>query len=132
MRATPPQPDVQDETSSLDVQPEDQSGVQVQLGPQPDQTQAKPLTELPPPPEQASQKRNQPPGQRKGPKTQNQTLAESGSPGSVQRLEKRKRDAEVSFPGKKRSVCGQEPLLVPTTKPWPISTAAKTPFEADR
>lgn len=47
-------------------------------------------------------------------------------------MEKRKKGAELGFPGKKRSSCGQEPVVVPSTKPWPIFTIAKTPFEADR
>lgn len=98
----------------------------------------KPLTESHPPPErparlpQGTSKKSQPSSQSRGLKTQSQISTQTGSHGSLQHPEKRKRDLEVGSPAKRRSSCGQDPVKAPSTKPWPVFTIAKPPPEGDR
>ncbi|XP_044023662.1 uncharacterized protein LOC122862315 isoform X2 [Siniperca chuatsi] len=157
-RGIPPQSEVQKETNSSDIQPENQSSVQVQVKPRlEEQTQpqdqketsgsqgsarthhyvkdrdvTKPLTESHPPPElpakpklpQATSKQIQPPSQSKGLKTHPQISTQTRNHGSVQRPVKRKRDLEAGSLAKRSSSCGLEPVVAPSTKPWPVFTIA--------
>lgn len=143
-RAAPPRSEVQEERSSSDVQ----SSVLVKVEPQSEgQTQpqnqqltrgsqgsaathycdvTKPLTGSYSPPElpQAPIKKIQLPSQSRGLKIQSKM--------STPRPEKRRRDLKVGSPAKRRSSCGQDPVMAPTTKPWPIFTIAKLPPEGNR
>lgn len=151
-RAVPPQSEVQEETNSSDVPPEDQSSVLVEVEPQSeDQTQpqdqqstsgsqgratthyydvTKPLTESYSPPElpHATSKKIQLSSQSRGLKTQSKMSTQPEG----QRPEKRKRDLKVGSLAKRRSGCGQDPVVAPSTKPWPVFTIAKTPPEGSR
>lgn len=149
-RGTLPQSDVQKETNCPDTQPENQISLQLQVEtPLEEQTQPEdlsvsqgsarthhsvkaqditkpptksPALELPEKPKcpQAANKQNQPPSQGRGLTTQNQTL----SHGSVQHPVKRKRNLEAAASAKRSSTCGMEPVVAPSTKPWPVFTIA--------
>lgn len=172
-RGTPPQSEVQKETNSSDIQPQNQSSVQVQVKTPPEeqtrpqdqketsgsartlhyvkvQGVTRPLSESHPPPElsarpkppQATSKQIQPPSQSRGLKTQSQSQisTQSRSHGSTQRPEKRRKVLEAGSSAKRSSSCGLEPVVAPSTKPWPVFTiagsppaqTAKTPPEVDR
>ncbi|XP_037622951.1 uncharacterized protein LOC119486712 [Sebastes umbrosus] len=137
-RGTPPQSEVQKETNSSETQPERQ--VQVKTRPQDQketsgspgstrthhcvkvQDTTEPLTESHPPPELSVKhqppqaKTKQPPSQGRGPKTQTQI--------HVQRPVKRRRDLQAASSAKRSSSCGLEPVVAPSSKPWPVFTIA--------
>ncbi|XP_028421363.1 uncharacterized protein LOC114546631 isoform X3 [Perca flavescens] len=143
-----PQSEVQKETNSSDTQPASQGSVQVQpeeqtqsqdqkgtCGPRGSarthhyvkvQDLATPLPESHPPskdPEtpklpQDTSKQSQPPNQSRGLKSQSQPQ------GHVQHPRKRKRDLEAASSAKRSSSCGLEPVVAPSTKPWPVFTIA--------
>ncbi|XP_051249826.1 uncharacterized protein LOC127359749 isoform X1 [Dicentrarchus labrax] len=138
-RATPPQSEVQ---NSSDVQPENRSSVQVPVKPETgEQTQpqdqnktsgsrgsarthhyvvSKPLTEPHTPPEPPAQPK--PPQTASKQKTPSQTPTQTRSRGSAQHPEKRKRDLEAGSSGKRSASGGLEPVVAPSTKPWPVFT----------
>lgn len=107
-----------------------------------------PLAESHPPPElpakpdlpQTTSKQSHPPSQSRGQKTQSQISSQTRSRGRVQRPEKRRRNLEAGSSAKRSSSCGLEPVVAPSTKPWPVFTiagsdAARTaepPPEVDR
>lgn len=170
-RGTPPQSEVQKETNSSDIQPQNQSSILVQVKPE-EQTRlqdqketsgsarthhyvkvqgvTRPLTESHPPPElpaesklpQVTRKQIQPPSQSRGRKTQSQSQisTQTRSHGSTRRPEKRRKDLEAGSSAKRSSSCGLEPVVAPSTKPWPVFTiagsappqTAKPPPEVDR
>ncbi|XP_063765646.1 uncharacterized protein LOC134881960 isoform X2 [Eleginops maclovinus] len=59
-----------------------------------------------------------PPGQSRGLNTQTK------SPGSTQQTRKRRRDLDGTSPAKKISSSGLEPVVAPSSKPWPVFTIA--------
>lgn len=139
-RAAPPRSEVQEERSSSDVQSsvepqsEDQTqrqNLQLTSGSQGSAathyyTVTKPVTGSYSPPDlpQAPIKKIQLSSQSRGLKIQSKM--------STPRPEKRKRDLKVGSPAKRRSSCGQDPVVAPSTKPWPIFTIAKLPPEGNR
>ncbi|XP_035023435.2 uncharacterized protein LOC118116161 [Hippoglossus stenolepis] len=147
------QADVQKETNGADTHPEGQSGVQdhpeEQMGPgvvaRDSRGSARThhyVRELPPPdvpakPQlpQATTNEIQP----VSPDSQSQTATETQNDGGVQRPPKRSRDLEADSSASRTSSCGLEPVVAPSTKPWPVFTIAGSapvhaakPAEADR
>ncbi|XP_045918525.1 uncharacterized protein LOC123978922 [Micropterus dolomieu] len=153
-KGTTSRSEVQTETNSADVQPENQVHVEPQLEEQTqhqdqkktsgsqgssatnhqvtDQDITRPLAESHPPPKppskpklpQATSKKNQPPSQSRGLKAQTVITITTRGRGSVQRPAKRKRGLEAGSSAKKSSSCGLEPVVAPSTKPWPVFTIA--------
>ncbi|XP_026163914.1 uncharacterized protein LOC113131072 [Mastacembelus armatus] len=139
---TPPQSQVQEETNSLEVWPGNQIEVEPQLEEQIQhqrQTEtSRPLTEPHPPPgltakaqlPQAASKDIQPPSPNGELKTQSQISTQPRSPHRVQHLLKRKRELVVGSSGKRSYSCGLEPVMAPSTKPWPVFTINRsTPLQ---
>ncbi|XP_068574162.1 uncharacterized protein [Cebidichthys violaceus] len=131
---TPPQCEVTASQSSIQVQ-EDPTRLQDQKetsGPRGSarthhfvkvQDKTKALSESHPPPElpaRATSEQSQPPSQSRGPTTQNRTRGRGG----VQRPVRRKRDPEAASSAKRSSAGGLEPVVAPSTKPWPVFTIA--------
>ncbi|XP_042356846.1 uncharacterized protein LOC121953707 [Plectropomus leopardus] len=81
-----------------------------------------PPAELPAKPKrpQAARKLSQPPSQSRGLKTQNLTRSHS----RVRHLGKRRKDLEAATSAKRSPSCGLEPVVAPSTKPWPVFTIA--------
>ncbi|XP_032356516.1 uncharacterized protein LOC116670205 [Etheostoma spectabile] len=145
-----PQSEVQKETKSSDTQPANQSSIQVQpekqtqsqdqkgtCGPLgstrthhyvkvPDLTlplpESHPPSELPATPKlpQDTSKQSQPLNQRGELETQSQPQSHVQHPG------KRKRALETKWSAKRSSSCSLEPVVAPSTKPWPVFTVASS------
>ncbi|KAM6917371.1 uncharacterized protein PEZ65_013193 [Lycodopsis pacificus] len=133
----PPQCEVTESQSSVQVQ-EDQTRLRDQKGTSGPrgsarthhfvkvQDKTKPLSESHPPPElpaQAPSEQSQPPSQSRGPTTQNRTRGRGG----IQRPVRRKRDPEAASSAKRSAGGGLEPVVAPSTKPWPVFTIAGSP-----
>ena len=147
-RVNPPQSEVHTQTNSSKVQPQTHSSIQVQVKPQPEEQKqpleqeetscsqiqpeglegsaTKPLAEPHPAAEpQTQQKLPQATSKSQLPKTQSQISSQPRSHCSViQRPVKRKRELEADSSAKKSPSCGLEPVVAPSTKPWPVFTIA--------
>ncbi|KAM7376426.1 hypothetical protein PAMP_006161 [Pampus punctatissimus] len=132
------QPQEQKETSCSQIQPEGlESSIRTHH-------YIKPLTEPHPAPEpQTQQKVKLPQATNKPelPKNQSQLSSQPQSHHSIiQRPVKRWSDLEAELSAKRSSSCGLEPVVAPSTKPWPVFTiagstpakTAKTPPEMHR
>nr|XP_020467246.1 uncharacterized protein LOC109966627 [Monopterus albus] len=139
-RQNPAQSEVQKQTDSLVIQPESQHRVPIQVKPpleQQTQPQGQkvtsgsqdsttvqgvttPLAELP----QATRKQIQHPSPNSGLKThsKSQISTQHQSPHRAQYLVKRKRALEVGSSDKGRYSYDHEPIVAPSTKPWPVFT----------
>ncbi|XP_034418671.1 uncharacterized protein LOC117751171 isoform X2 [Cyclopterus lumpus] len=130
-RGTPPQFEVTGSQSGLEVQEE-----RIQLldhmkrsGPQGSarthhfvkvQDKTKPPSESCPPPELPALRKPPQQAASGGPTTQNRTQSHDG----VQRPVKRKRDLEAPSSARRSTSGGLEPVVAPSTKPWPVFTIA--------
>ncbi|GLD47549.1 uncharacterized protein AKAME5_000169300 [Lates japonicus] len=115
-RGNHPQSEAQRETNSSDGQSESQSSIQIQVISQP-QEQTQP---------QETSKQIQPPSPNSGLKTLSkpQISTQPQSRVSTQRPLKRSRDLEPGPSAKRSSSCGLDPVVAPSTKPWPVFTIA--------
>lgn len=127
----PPQPESQH--SQTDLQPRDQKERGRSQGSArthhciPDKGGTRPLTEPQPELEaKLPQSTNRPPNS--GLKAQSKSHMSSQPCGShrVQRPAKRRRDPEAGPAPKRSSSCGLEPVVAPSTKPWPVFTIASS------
>ncbi|KAM7403762.1 hypothetical protein PAMA_004272 [Pampus argenteus] len=138
------QPQEQEETSCSQIHPEGlESSIRthhyIKV-----QSAIKPLTEPHPAPEPQTQQKVKPPqatNKPELPKTRSQLSSQPQSHRSIiQRPVKRWSDLEANLSAKRSSSCGLEPVVAPSTKPWPVfsiagstpAKTAKTPAEMHR